>query len=229
MKFIHVQTDISKLIILKEKSTSCGRVYYNPLKPDLKYPSITTILKDYKEKPLKAWRKRIGEEKANKISKAATERGDSFHSMMERYINNENPSTFKGKHKVTFSQARPVVDKHINNIHAQEVKLFSPSLKVAGRVDLIAEWDKKLSVIDFKGSNKRKKEEWIIDYFMQASFYALAFWEQTKLLPKQIVIIISSDDFTVIPYIRKSGEFIPQLKEQVDNWYKKYGKELNKI
>jgi hypothetical protein len=222
LKFTHIPPDFD-LKKLKSKTTQEGRYYWDPKNPDVKWPSITTVLKEYNKGPIIAWRKRVGAKEANRISKAATSRGDSLHKMIERYLQNENPSTFKAlpKHKSLFSQTRMQLDRHINNIVLQEQAVVSPTLKVAGKLDLIAEWDGVLSVIDFKGSNKRKREEWITNYYMQSSFYAFAYWEQTGILPKQIVVLITADDFTVIPYIVNSAKYIELLKKQIDIWYKR--------
>ncbi len=224
MKFTHKPLDESLLIKLKDHTSPEGRYYYEPDKPAIRFPSITTVLSDYNKPVLTRWRKRVGEKEAVKIASKAAARGDSLHSMIERYLKNEDPTNFKytPAHKLVFNQTRRVLDKNINNIVLQEKPLVSRTLRVAGRVDLIAEWAGKLSVIDFKGSNKPKKEEWIHHHFMQSSFYAFAFWELTGMLPKQIVIVISCDNFTVIPFVKNSAEFLPQLKQQVQNWYKNH-------
>src|SRR5208282_6065759 len=116
MKFIHTPLDID-LKKLKAKTTKEGRCYWDPQNPDIKWPSITTVLKEYNKAPIIAWRKRVGAKEANRISKAATTRGTSLHKMIEQYLQNVNPSTFKAlpKHKSLFNQTRMVLNKHINN------------------------------------------------------------------------------------------------------------------
>ena len=147
-----------------------------------KYPSITTVLSILSREGIKAWRARVGEETANAISTKAARRGTNVHYMCEDYINNElNTSKFLPNEKELFYSIKPLIDNHINNIHAQEVTLYSDYLRVAGRVDLIAEFDGKLSIVDFKTSNKRKKKEWISNYFQQTSAYAVMYEERTKI------------------------------------------------
>jgi ATP-dependent exoDNAse (exonuclease V) beta subunit len=208
---------------LKDKTINGKRYYFDPDKPEVKWPSITTVL-SAKEKPaLVAWKKRVGAAQAKEIAKKASIRGNSLHWMIEHYLKNEDPATFKeqkSQHKIVFNQTRSLLDRKINNIFVQEQKMYSKTLKVAGRCDVIAEWDKVLSVIDFKSSNRRRKEEWNEDYYIQSSFYAFAFWELTRLLPKQIVIVVSADDFTVVPYVQKASKFLPKLEERVKLWYK---------
>jgi genome maintenance exonuclease 1 len=93
----------------------------------------------------------------------------------------------------SFSQIKKILDDHVNNVWFQEQFLYSDRLKCAGQVDCIAEFDGELSIIDFKTSRKPKKAEWITNYFIQASFYAAAFYERTGVPIKQGVIVIMVD------------------------------------
>ena len=92
-----------------------------------------------------------------------------------------------------FNQIKPILDKRVDNIWAQEVPLYSDKFRIAGRVDCIAEFDNELTIIDFKTSRKPKKEEWITNYFTQASFYAAAFFERTGIAIKKFAIIVAVD------------------------------------
>ena len=93
----------------------------------------------------------------------------------------------------TFNDLRQIIDGRIDNVWMQEEFLYSDKLKCAGQVDCIAEYDGELSIIDFKTSRKPKKAEWIEGYFIQASFYAAAFFERTGIPIKQAVILIAVD------------------------------------
>lgn len=175
---------------------------------DAAYPSITTVLGKTSDKTaLFEWRKRVGEEKANAVARAACSRGTSMHKLCERYLLNEQidapPPTveedkdFEDVNKgdwtagqLLFTGIRPALDR-MDNIRALEVGLFSHALKIAGTVDCIAEMDGVLSVIDFKTSKREKSEDKIQDYFMQGAFYFAAYHEITGELPKQIKILIS--------------------------------------
>ena len=85
-----------------------------------------------------------------------------------------------------------------------EIPLYSDQLKVAGTADCIAEYNGKLSVIDFKTSKKPKKEGWIEDYYIQAFFYAIAFFERTGVIPEQVVIMIAVRDVFEVQVFKKS-------------------------
>jgi len=86
--------------------------------------------------------------------------------------------------------------------------LYSHHLKVAGRVDCIAEYDGKLSIIDFKTSSKLKEENWIKGYFMQCSAYAVMYEERTGIPVSQIVIMIAVDSEHPQVFIKKRNDYI---------------------
>lgn len=160
---------------------------------DAAYPSITTVLSGTGDKSgLHRWRKRVGEEQANKISQSATRRGTAMHSMCEEYLlNNVVESKENHDADLLFKNIRPYLDE-ITTVRALESALYSNNLKVAGTVDCIAEYKGKLTVIDFKTANKEKDAKYIEDYFLQGCFYYWAFYEQTGEMPEQIAILISS-------------------------------------
>ena len=191
MSFDHVNFD--PLPELTENTTSSGRTYITP--EGNRYPSITTVLKLLSREGIKEWRDRIGHEKADKIMLQASRRGTEVHEIAERYLNND-PKWKKGVMPInlhTFMQMKPILDKNVNKIWAQEVPLYSDRFKIAGRVDLIAEYQGQLSIIDFKTSRKVKEESWLKGYYLQTAFYAAAFYERTRIPIKQGVIIIATD------------------------------------
>ena len=170
-----------------------GRTYITP--EGNKYPSITTVLSLLSKDGILAWRKRVGEEVANKISTQAATRGTAVHQLAEDYLNNKEDWS-KGAmpaNLFSFNQIKPILDKRVTNIWAQEVPLYSDKFMIAGRVDCIAEFDGELTIIDFKTSRKPKKEEWVQNYFIQASFYAAAFYERTGISIKKFAIVITVD------------------------------------
>ena len=190
--FNHVKHDVV-LPTLTRKTTDTGRKYFTP--EGNAYPSITTVLGVLNKEGIIAWRKRVGEEEANKISRQASVRGTAVHKLAEDYLNND-PDWKEGAmptNLFSFEDIKKIMDKRLNNIWMQEVFLYSDRLKTAGQVDCIAEFDGQLSIIDFKTSRKPKKEEWITSYFIQASFYAAAFYERTGIPIKQGVILITVD------------------------------------
>jgi CRISPR/Cas system-associated exonuclease Cas4 (RecB family) len=191
--FTHVDHGVV-LPTLTRKTTEAGRRYYTP--DGNAYPSITTVLSIIGKEAIIAWRQRVGEEEANKISQQASTRGTAVHKLAEDYLNNEED--WKGKHMpanlFSFSSIKPLLDEKVNNIWMQEVFLYSDKLKCAGQVDCIAEYEGVLSIIDFKTSRRVKKAEDITNYFIQLCFYAAAFLERTGIAIKQGVIIMAVDD-----------------------------------
>jgi genome maintenance exonuclease 1 len=191
--FTHVDHGIV-LPTLTRQTTESGRKYFTP--DGNAYPSITTVLSILGKEEIIAWRKRVGEEEANKVSRQASTRGTAVHKLAEDYV--DNKPDWKGKHMpsniATFNTLRPVLDARLNNIWMQEVFLYSDRLKTAGQVDCIGEWDGVLSIIDFKTSKRVKKEEDITNYFIQMCFYAAAFLERTGIAIKQAVVVMAVDD-----------------------------------
>ena len=142
------------------------------------------------------WRKRVGDEEANRISRLAATRGTAVHKLAEDYV--DNKPDWKGKHMpaniATFNSIKPILDEKLDNIWMQEVFLYSDKLKCAGQVDCIGEWEGVLSIIDFKTSRRVKKKEDITNYFIQMCFYAAAFLERTGIAIKQAVVVMAVDD-----------------------------------
>jgi genome maintenance exonuclease 1 len=160
-----------------------------------RYPSVTTVIADHGKEAILEWRKKVGDEKANEISRKATTRGTGVHKALEMYLSNEDVSSLEmlPNVKSLFVRMKQEIDSKVNNIHCLEDKLFSHELKLAGTVDCIAEHNGILSVIDFKTSIRLKKKEQIGNYFMQAAAYRTMFHEMTGLLAKQVVILIGVD------------------------------------
>jgi hypothetical protein len=154
-------------------------------------PSITSVTSFYNREIFVKWRKRVGLEEANRITKKATARGTDFHQVCQDYLENKELvwENYQPLTKFMFHHAKPYLDK-INNIHAIERTLYSEYFGLAGRVDCIAEYEGELAVIDFKTSEKIKPEEWIENYFVQEMFYASAYYELTKIPPVKLITIM---------------------------------------
>ena len=216
MDFKHL--NIHNFPNLKAKTTEKGRRYFVEGNA---YPSVTTVIGEMKKKSIIEWRRKVGEEEANAISKRATTRGNKCHKLAEDYLSNKPLDRYRDDvlSLGLFHQIRPYIDK-INNIHALEESLYSHTLKLAGRVDCIAEYDNELAIIDFKTSTKFKREEWIQDYFSQETAYAIMFQELTGLKVKQLVTIIAVETGTPQVFIKKDIlTYVPKLKEYID-YYK---------
>jgi genome maintenance exonuclease 1 len=206
MTFTHIGCDID--YDLETETINGKRFYKTP--EGLLYPSVTTITGQHGKDKILEWRKRVGEEEANRISTKASSRGTRVHKICENYLNNEIDYARKmmPDSAVMFKSIQPLLDKHVNNIHALEVPLYSHHLRVAGRVDCIAEYDGRLSVIDFKTSSKLKDESWIKGYFMQCSAYAVMYEERTGIPVPQIVIMIAVDSEHPQVFIKKRNDYI---------------------
>ena len=207
---------------LKAKTTEQGRRYFVEGNA---YPSVTTVIGEMKKKSILEWRRKVGEEEANSISKRATTRGNKCHKLAEDYLSNKPLDRYRDDvlSLGMFHQIRPYIDK-INNIHALEESLYSHTLKLAGRVDCIAEYDNELAIIDFKTSTKFKREEWVQDYFSQETAYAIMFQELTGLKVKQLVTIIAVETGTPQVFVKKDIlTYVPKLKEYIDYYKDQHG------
>ena len=192
MNFLHEPVDLGydDLIAVTKDS---GRVYTDP--NNNTYPSITTVLSILSEDAIKAWRASVGEEEANRISKTASNRGTAVHDLLERYVNNESDFDKEVEPHImqSFYDVKPVLDKCLTKVYAQEAGLYSERLGVAGRVDCVGEWNGIDSIIDYKTSKKLKKKEWIDSYFMQSTAYAIMWEERTGIPINQLVVVIAVD------------------------------------
>ena len=178
---------------MRSETINGKRTYVTP--NDNVYPSITTVLSELSKVAISEWRARVGETEANKISGKASRRGTSLHSVCESYIQNEE-KFLNGEtpHIVELFKTIEPFFERVDNIHGVELALYSDQYRLAGRTDLVAEFDGVLSIVDYKTSNKIKKKEWCENYFAQCSFYASAYEERTGIEVPQIVIIVAVEN-----------------------------------
>jgi genome maintenance exonuclease 1 len=216
--FNHVSHNFPQLI---QENVDGVRRYVTPTGE--KYASVTTVLADYGKEGIMEWRKRVGEEKANKISRAATTRGTSVHSVIEKYLKNEDVSDVEMMPNVKSLFVRMKEElKKIDNIHCLEDRLYSHTLKLAGTVDCIAEHNGVLSVIDFKTSVRLKKKENIGNYFMQCAAYAQMFTEMTSLPITQVIVLIGVDTANFCQTLKISGEELNNYKNMLQTYIDAY-------
>ena len=185
-----------------ERETIDGVRYYKVWgsKELVKMPSITSVISWRNKDKFKAWRKKVGEQEANNITRKATHRGTDAHTLIEEYLNNEDTYTkVLPLSEYLFKQAKPDLDR-IDNIVCQEQALYSTQIGIAGSVDCVAEFDGELSIIDFKTSAKPKPREWIEDYFVQCAAYACMLYEMKGIMVKKFVIIMTCEDGEVKVY-----------------------------
>lgn len=179
----------------KRKSVNGKRLYENPYGDPV--PSVTTILSKTKDMThLNAWKKRVGEKKAQEIVTEAANVGTVMHEILEAWSLNQE---YTGKNLL---QAKMMAETVISNVEADidevwgsEVNLCFPGL-YAGTTDLVGVYKGKPTIMDFKQSNKPKKREWIEDYFMQAAAYAMAHNEIFETKIENAAIFMCSRDLT---------------------------------
>lgn len=183
----HIHHDLQRLERINKPE---GRFYATP--SGLSYPSVTTITGQLGKKAIYEWRKRVGNEEANRISARAAARGTRVHTLCEYFLKNEprEPNMFDTE---IWKSILPEL-RNINRVHCLESPLFSHHLKVAGTVDCIAEYKGKMAVIDFKTSARIKTREDISNYFMQCAAYAVCFEELTGIPVPRLVVIMGVDN-----------------------------------
>ena len=211
--FNHVDLTLPKL----SRETIDGVRYYSVPDEDelLKLVSITSVTSHFNKEIFINWRKKVGNAKADKITKAATTRGTDMHTLTEYYLKNDDLPEVPPISEFLFKIAKGELNK-INNIHALEGSLYSKELGIAGTVDCIAEYNNELSIIDFKTSKKPKPREWVEHYFVQAMAYGCMLYELTGISVKKLVIIMACEngecviyeEYDKSKYIKLLGKYI---------------------
>lgn len=205
--FLHDPVTIETISAVNQEDGT--RAYQTP--EGRLYPSVTTVLAEHTKKGIQEWRARVGEVEANKVSRQAASWGTRFHTITEKYLQNElSDGDLSLWDLEMFKVANPVLDR-IDNIRTQEVALWSHHLRLAGRVDCIANFDDKLSVIDFKTARREKDVEHIQHYFMQAAAYAIMFEERTKIPVNRLTILIAVSDGFMQVFESKRDYHVEQL------------------
>ena len=206
---------------VKSKTQEGKRVYMIDGK-EKAYPSITTVLGYFGKQAIMEWRKRVGEEEANRISRQAATKGTRVHSLVEDYINNREVGIKDEMFhiQIAFKGIQSVLDNRLTAVYAQESALYSDYLKVAGRVDCVGIFDGKLSIIDFKTSRRVKDREDISNYFMQEAAYAIMFEEITKMPVTRLVTIMAVDGIAEpLIFVERRDAWAPELVKTIKRYY----------
>ena len=211
--FNHIDIELPKL----SRETIDGVRYYSV--PDeeelLKLVSITSVTSHFNKDIFVKWRKRVGDEEADRITKRATKRGTDMHTLVEHYMKNEELPEVPPISDFLFKISKANL-KRINNIYALEGSLYSKQLGIAGTVDCIAEYDGELAIIDFKTSKKPKPREWIDHYFVQCMAYGCMLYELTGISVKKLVIIMACENGECVVYEeRDKSKYIKLLTEYI--------------
>ena len=213
--FIH--HDFGELI--RDTKPDGTRTYKTP--SGFSYPSVTTITGQATAEGIAKWRQRVGEEEANRVSTRASARGTRIHQYCEDYLRGNLFETNMFDTEM-FNSIKFLLDD-IDNIHCLETPLWSDHLQVAGTVDCIAEFQGKLSVIDFKTASKPKDRDDIHHYFMQCAAYAVAFEERTGIPIGRLVIIMAVDNDDPRWFIEKRDNWIAPFKMLRLQYKNKFG------
>ena len=202
-----------------ERETVDGVRYYKVPDADefVKLVSITSVTSFWNREKFAKWRKKIGEDKANEITRKATSRGTDTHTLIEHYLlNEETLPEVQPISDFLYKIAKPTLN-NIDNIHALEGSLYSKQLGVAGTVDCIAEYDGELAVIDFKTAAAPKPRDWIDGYFVQAAAYACMYYELTGVSVKKLVIIMTCENGDCVVYEeRDKAKYIKLLVNYIE-------------
>ena len=211
--FNHIDLNLPSL----DRETIDGVRYYKvPNQEDLiRLVSITSVTSHFNKEIFVKWRKKVGEEEANRITKAATSRGTDMHTLVEHHLKNEDLPKVQPISDFLFKISKSTLN-NINNIHALESSLYSKELGIAGTVDCIAEYNGELAIIDFKTSAKPKPEDWIEHYFVQCMAYGCMLYEMTGIMVKKLVIIMACENGECVVYEeRDKSKYIKLLSEYI--------------
>ena len=185
--------------------------------PDGMFISITSLLKDYTPEGILEWRKSVGDDVADHVMRTATARGNKVHKIIENCLSNKPETDLVGNHGVLaaglFQLMVPALDK-IDQIRGLEQAVYSKRLGVAGRIDCVAEYDGKLSTIDFKTAS-RKRNEINENYLVQATFYSIAWQEHTSEKIDQIVILTVTEDGALVVHKDDPSLYVKKLEKMV--------------
>ena len=218
MPFNHIDLDLQPL----EREHIDGVRYYKIPDEDelIKMVSITSVTSHFNKEIFVKWRKRVGNEEADKITKAATGRGTDMHTLTEHYLKNEDLPEVRPISDFLFKIAKGKLNK-IDNIYALEGPLYSKELGIAGTVDCIAEYDGELAIIDFKTSKKPKPRNWIEHYFVQCMAYGCMLYEMKGISIKKLVIIMACENGECVIYEeRDKAKYIKLLGEYINKFVK---------
>ena len=214
---------------LERVTTAEGRRYIGD--DNVPVPSVTTVLDKTSDKTaLIAWRKRVGDEEANRVSKESAGLGTKVHNALEQYILGEDYE-IKGNNFVSIL-ARDMTNLMINEgfssvdeVWGTEIGLIAPGL-YAGTTDCVGMHGGEEAIIDFKTSKKIKPAKWVQDYFLQCCAYAMAHNEMYGTNIRKGVILMVSRDVELKEYVIEGEEFDKYCglwTARLEEYYSKFG------
>ena len=195
-----------------------------------KLPSVTTILSatesDEKKQAIQRWKAKVGEKEAEVVKNTAATRGTAMHSYLEYHIAGQGLLDLTEEGVQAKQMAKMIVDKgfnDLNEIWGSECVLYYPEL-YAGQTDLCGIYQGRESIVDFKQSNKPKREEYIGDYYLQLVAYAMAHDAIYDTQIEQGVILMCTPDLYFQKFVLNGARFRQYKWEwlrRLDEYYKK--------
>lgn len=214
--FKHTPLEVFEL----ESTEVDGKRFYK-VGEDL-FPSVTTVLSSFEKEGIKQWQQRVGTEEAEKIKRYASSRGTRVHALCEDYVRNEN-DYLNGRMPTTielFNQIKPYLDNYLESVYNIELPLHSKQLKAAGRCDLVCRMHGVNCIVDYKTSTKPKKEEWIENYFLQTTAYAMMVEELYDIPIFYNIVLVAVEEGNLQAFVKK-----PHLyKDKVINLFDSYNR-----
>lgn len=207
---------------ITQVNTEAGRYYLTP--EGNRYPSATTVVGILNEKHIAKWIASVGAEKAEEVKRKAGEHGTRWHDLMETTIK-------KGIQNVPwtkeFGTIYPLITKavypNISNVRAVECQMYSDKLRMAGTVDLIADYKGKLSIIDWKTTRHEKMADEAISYWCQTASYAYMAYERYGWKPEQLVLVFNENDRDYYVYTQEVSRWVPRVYKLRKQYEKRYG------
>jgi hypothetical protein len=214
MEFVHETIDLG-YDDLDAETTPSGRLYWTP---GGSFPSVTTVLSILSEEAIQAWRKRVGDDEANRVGHRASSRGTKVHSIIEDYLNGKDTTEYLPHIRQSLSNVKPILDQSIGRIFGIEVPLYSRHLGLAGRCDCIAEFDGVPSILDWKTSRRVKKKENISNYFAQMAAYAIMWEERTGMPITNVVVVMDVDDNEPLVFKEHRDNYTDLLHSTIEEY-----------
>ena len=192
-----------------------------------KIPSVTTILSatqsEEKKASLDRWRERVGYQEAQRITTQAATRGTEMHYVLENYIDGRGYLNLSPEG----AQARLMAHEIVQNLEklkvvwGNEVSLAYDD-RWAGATDVVGLYDDQPTIIDFKQSNKPKREEYVEDYYYQIAAYSLAHKKQYGPITQGLICVCTKDKLYQEFKMNESklSEYEEKWLERVDKYHK---------
>lgn len=199
---------------------SDGKRYYKT--PSGKwYPSVTTFLGHFSRDDIAKWEKRVGFAEVERIRNMSAQRGEAIHKMAEKYLLGDANYT-AGQSPIfveKFLEIKPFLDKHVTKVYAVEAPMYSDILRLAGRSDVLCDWDHVPSILDFKTKDKHHKHEFYEHHFEQGSAYSVMVKEMKGLdAPRLVLLMTFEKELEAVPLIADRSKHIPGLLNKLKIW-----------